>query len=78
MGNEVHGGCVKLQCLVKEFAIDRGALQAHRALDDCYALRQAVRCIAGRAGVTPWALLRPFVVEVDCARTTAHLSALCR
>ena len=77
VGNDIHGGCVKLQCLLKQFSIDRRALQAHRALDDCFALREVVRCVAGSVGVTTWALLRSFVVSVDCVRTVAHMAALC-
>ena len=72
-GNESHGGCVKLQCLLRH--LTRGEdLRAHRALDDCVALKSVLESIAGVLGVSLRALIRPFVVEFDSSATIMNLS----
>ena len=72
---EMHGGCVKLQCLLRSLA-PTVKLNAHRALDDCVALQSVLGNIAAALGVSSRALLKPFVVELDCATTTAHIGML--
>ena len=72
---EVHGGCVKLQCLLRHLASNED-LRAHRALDDCYALRAVVGSLAGVLGVCTMTLLRPFIVELDSASTLMNIAML--
>ncbi len=66
------GGCVKLQCLLRHLAREE-ELRAHRALDDCFALRAVLSSLARWLGVSPWALLRPFVLEFDSSATLTNL-----
>ena len=70
------GGCGKLQCLTRRMRIDTTMLAAHRALDDCYALRSVVECAAELHGVTVWDLVREFTVSMDVAATCTNLSVL--
>ena len=70
------GGCGKLQCLTRRMRIDTTMLAAHRALDDCYALRSVVECAAQMHGVTLWNLVREFTVSMDMAATCTNLSVL--
>ena len=63
---------MKLQCILRY--VGGVELRAHRALDDCFALRRVVNYAAGRLGVTSFALLQPFVVEMDEGSTLAQLS----
>ena len=70
------GGCVKLQCLLTHLKAVDGMLQAHRALDDCLALRGVVRTLATRLGVSSLVLLAPFVVAMDKDATLAQLSCM--
>ena len=72
---EIHGGCVKLQCLLRSLA-PMEQLRAHRALDDCAALQSVIRNVAEALGVSTRALLKPFSVDIDCATTTAHIGML--
>ena len=67
-------GCVKLQCLCKELAIDSG--NAHRALDDCLALRNILHISAQRCGLSFRLFLSLYVVEVDLDSSIAQLSVL--
>ena len=75
LDSQAHRGCVKLQCLLRHLA--RAAdLRAHRALDDCYALRSVVDTLAASFGVSASLLLKPFVVELDSNATLLNLSLL--
>ena len=64
LDSQAHGGCVKLQCLLRRLAREAD-LRAHRALDDCYALRSVVGTLAASFGVSSSLLLKPFVCEFD-------------
>ena len=59
---ELGGACLKLQCLASA-VIDAGELRAHRALDDCIALRQVAHSVASRLDCPVTDLLRPFSVQ---------------
>ena len=67
------GGCAKLQCLVRGYCV---GLQAHRALDDCIALRAVVQGIAESYGVRVLDLLRNMVVSLDAPASAAQASTL--
>ena len=67
------GGCAKLQCLVRGYCV---GLQAHRALDDCIALRAVVQGIAESYGVRVLYLLRDMVVSLDAVASAAQVSTL--
>ena len=69
------GECKKLQCSLRACGGPR-TLQAHRALDDCFALEAVVRHVSETLGIKPWALLRPFAFRLDEAPSTAQMSAL--
>ena len=75
-GAEGLGGCLKLQCLARVAGGAEG-LRAHRALDDCVALRGVMECLAARSGVGLLELLRPFAVQLDAVASMAHVSVLC-
>ena len=55
---------MKLQCLLRALC-DPSDLRAHRALDDCIALRHVMSCTAERLGVGLLDLLRLFTVVLD-------------
>ena len=67
------GGCAKLQCLVRGYCV---GLQAHRALDDCIALRSVVQGIAESYGVRVLDLLRDMVMNLDAPASAAQLATL--
>ena len=67
------GGCAKLQCLARGHCV---GLQAHRALDDCIALRAVVQEVAESYGVRALDLLRPLVLRLDGAASAAQVSTL--
>ena len=73
LGSDSHGGCVKLQCLLRHLTGGED-LRAHRALDDCVALKSVLESIAGVLGVSLRALIRPFVVEFDSVATITNIS----
>ena len=73
----VHGGCVKLQCLLRPLA-PAAELHAHRALDDCWALKAVIDTVCAALGVSQKALLQPFAVGLDCAMTAAHIGMLAK
>ena len=75
LDTEAYGGCQKLQCLLQ--LADCCELKAHRALDDCKALRNVVHHLAAWHGVSALSLLRPFVFSVECSMTSAHIATLC-
>ena len=54
--------------------IDTG--RAHRALDDCLALRRVIENMAQSLDLSLAALLKHFAVEVDLASSIAQLSVL--
>ena len=72
---EVYGGCLKLQCLVRRCA-SHTDLRAHRALDDCFFLRDVVLNLSQLLDTTIVDLLRPFVVNMDWQATGASLAVL--
>ena len=72
---EHHGGCLKLQCMVRSVGGTDG-LQAHRALDDCFCLRDVMGCAAARLGISLLDLLRPFAVRLDATASAAQVSVL--
>ena len=67
-------GCVKLQCLVRETMTDPG--HAHRALDDCIALREVTNIFAHRIGTSTRHLLSLYLVELNLASSIAQLTVL--
>ncbi len=67
-------GCLKLQCLVRKFGCSD--LRAHRALDDCAALRHVGCALAEVVGESLPALLRRVAVELDLHSSLVQLSVL--
>ena len=67
------GGCAKLQCLVRGYCV---GLQAHRALDDCIALRAVVQGVAESYGVRLLDFLRDMVVRLDASASAAQVATL--
>ena len=67
------GGCAKLQCLVRGHCTE---LQAHRALDDCIALRTVLQYIADSLGIPIIDVLRPFAMKVDVTASLAQMSVM--
>ena len=72
---DVYGGCAKLQCLRHTLA-SKDTLQAHRALDDCIALKSVLSTAAELLGLSVFDLLRPFISELDVDSTCNNLSVL--
>ena len=73
--NELGGACFKLQCLINA-SVDTQELRAHRALDDCIALRHVMHSVASRLGCSTTGLLRPFAVQWDEHTSSAQVAAL--
>ena len=71
----VAHGCKKLQCMVRTFGCSSD-LRAHRALDDCVALRHVGCALAEAVGEDLPVLLRRAAVEVDLRTSLAQLSVL--
>ena len=67
-------GCLKLQCLALAASADAG--HAHRALDDCLALKQVLQVYAQRLGQPVRDLLCSFATECDVNSSLAHLASL--
>ena len=76
LGAEGFGGCYKLQCMSRT-ACSANGLRAHRALDDCVALRGVMECLAARLGIGLLEMLRPFAVRLDAVGSLAQVSVLC-
>ena len=72
---ELGGACFKLQCLVT-VAVDTQELRAHRALDDCIALRHVMHSVASRIGCSVTDLLRQFAFRWDEQASSAQVAAL--
>jgi len=69
-------GCLKLQCLVKLLG-DPADLRAHRALDDCVALRHVGVALAEQLDTDlPSLLKRFFAFEIDLRSSLVQLSVL--
>ncbi len=68
-------GCMKLQCLVKELGSSED-LRAHRALDDCIALRHVGTAFAEGLSKDLPALLKWFAAELDLGTSLSQLSVL--
>ena len=73
MGAETYGGCAELQCLVRNRRGAAADFHAHRALDDCRALKAVLESVAASLGISPRVLLQPFVVAVDDVTTTTYI-----
>ena len=69
------GECNKLQCAFRSCS-GPPSLRAHRALDDCIALRSVVQHISASLGVAPFVLLRQFASRMDENTTCSQLIAL--
>ena len=67
------GGCAKLQCLVRGHCAE---FQAHRALDDCIALRAVLQHLADLLGIPVLDVLRPFAMKLDANASLAQMSAM--
>ena len=72
---ELSGTCLKLQCLINKIA-EAKELRAHRALDDCIALRCVVHNVAYRLGCSVTELMRKFVCRWDEQASVAQIAAL--
>ena len=70
-----NGECNKLQCAFRSCS-GPPSLRAHRALDDCIALRSVVQHISASLGVAPFVLLRQFASRMDDNATFLQLTAL--
>ena len=68
VGGHVADGCARLQCLAR-CCNSAGGERAHRALEDTVALRAVVHHCADAIGLTPAALLCPFVCSFDVNST---------
>ena len=66
--------CIKLQCLARDTMTYPG--HAHRALDDCIALRNITNVFAQRIGTSTQHLLSLYLVELDLASSVAQLTVL--
>ena len=71
-GVQHFGGCLKLQCLVNGRCTEH--LNAHRALDDCIALRCVLEGIAVYWGVALRDLIHPLAVRLDVEASSAQLA----
>ena len=67
------GGCAKLQCLVRGHCAE---LQAHRALDDCIALRAVLQHLADMVGIPLLDVLRPFAMKLDVHASLAQICVM--
>ena len=73
--SELGGTCLKLQCLINLTA-SANELRAHRALDDCLALRCVVHRVAYKLGCSVTELLRKFACRWDEQTSVAQIAAL--
>ena len=69
------GECNKLQCAFRS-CTGPPSLRAHRALNDCIALRSVVQHISASLGVAPFVLLRQFASRMDDNATFSQLTSL--
>lgn len=72
---ERYGGCPKLQCVANRVSTCEG-LRAHRALDDCYALREVLLHVAASLGTPIKSLMRHFAVGLDLEASLVHIGTL--
>ena len=72
---ETMGSCLKLQCLAVH-ACDREELRAHRARDDCVALRRVMSLIASRLGFSFRRLLYAFAARLDLPASLAQVASM--
>ena len=70
-----RSGCMKLQCLVKVLG-DPADLRAHRALDDCVALRHVAVALAEQLGLDLLLWLQRFACELDLRSSLLQLDVL--
>ena len=66
---------MKLQCSRTRHGVTEGE-HAHRALDDCLALRGVCQALADRQGVSVARLFLPFSVALDKDATLLQLSCV--
>ena len=69
-----HHSCIKLQCLARDTHTDPG--NAHRALDDCIALRSISHIFADKLGISMKRLFSFYLVELDLESSFAQLTTL--
>ena len=72
---ELGAACLKLQCLYNTMT-DGTNLRAHRALDDCIALRLCCHTVACRLGCTVADLLCKFAFQWDEQTSRVQIAAL--
>ena len=72
---ELEGACLKLQCLFSQIAAP-GELRAHRALDDCLALRDVVHSVACRLDCSVTSLLCKLAFRWDEPASRAQVAKL--
>ena len=71
-GTTLLDGCLKLQCLFRACSCPRSGLRAHRALDDCIALRSVTCHIASAIGMGEAELLGKFAFEIDLGQSCSN------
>ena len=71
---ELGGACLKLQCLINTMA-EAKALRAHRALDDCVALRHVMHDVAFKLDCSVTDLLRKFAHQWDEQASLPQIAA---
>ena len=72
---ELEHGCMKLQCLIRTMG-GNSTLRAHRAVDDCVALRRVLQALAEQIHTSLPNLLRRFAVEMDLQCSLSQLVCL--
>ena len=72
---EEMGACFKLECLTRK-TCRLHDLRAHRALDDCFALRGAVEYLAARFGCSLPDLLRRFAFRLDATASAEQIASM--
>lgn len=75
VGANEDGHCLKLQCMTQKMHRGQG-LRAHRALDDCIALRSVLDLAAARLDCSLQDLLLKFVRKIDIEGSLAQVSTL--
>ena len=75
LNEEIYGGCPKLQCVRSKLA-SGASLRAHRALDDCFALREITAHVAASFGMRVDAFLKMFAIDLDYEASMRQLGAM--
>ena len=74
--NSFTNGCAKLQSFFQHLRLVGQQLAAHRALEDCFALRCCVQAAAAHLGVSLRQLLRPLCVTCAVDACAAQFAVL--